>query len=170
MDKEVTGRWAPLPPPPVITEVVPTSQKHGIIWSYTTSDPGPSWVEPTFDDSSWKKGPGGFGRGAGDAARHTTWKTDDIWIRRDFTLNNTDTADLKFLVWHDEDVEIYINGVLAGTASEYNTAYAPLEMNEAGRKALKPGKNQMSVHCHQTVGGQYIDVGIVKIADAVQAP
>ena len=65
-----------------------------------------------------------------------------------------------FLVFHDEDVEIYVNGVLAASAKGYVGDYVQLPMSQAGRSALKPGKNVIAVHCHQTVGGQYIDVGI----------
>jgi hypothetical protein len=72
---------------------------------------------------------------------------------------------LKFISWHDEDIEIYINGVLAGTASGYNTGYMPLDITPKGLAALKPGKNVIAAHCHQTVGGQYIDVGIADIIE-----
>jgi len=71
---------------------------------------------------------------------------------------------LDKLVWrlhHDEDVNIYLNGVLAYSASGYTTAYLPVTVSETAKAALvQNDSNVIAVHCHQTGGGQYIDVGM----------
>jgi hypothetical protein len=168
MDHETTGQWAPLPKAPVVTEVVPSSQRKGLIWDYTTTKPADSWFAPTFDDSQWSKAPGGFGQRSPGVKAHTVWKTDDIWMRREFDLPDVNIAELKVLCYHDEDVEVYINGVLAMTAESYNTAYQPFDISEQARASMHPGKNLLAVHCHQTVGGQYIDVGLVSVKPGEQ--
>ncbi len=66
---------------------------------------------------------------------------------------------MKLWLHHDEDLEVYINGVLAFTAPGYATEYDEYDLNPEGRRALKTGLNTFAVHCHQTVGGQYVDVG-----------
>jgi hypothetical protein len=76
---------------------------------------------------------------------------------------NAPVIDLRLLVHHDEDVEIYINGVLAAKADGFTTAYDFLPLAPAARAALKPRDNILAVHCRQTGGGQYIDVGMVEI-------
>ncbi len=153
------GRFPPLPPNPN-PDILATSADDPAIWSYTTTKPTNDWMQSGFSVSSWKTGPGAFGQGVGNP--HTSWTTDDIWLRREVTLNANLPSKLSFLVFHDEDVEIYINGVLAASAKGYVGDYVELPMNAAGRAALKSGKNVLAVHCHQTIGGQYIDVGMVK--------
>ncbi len=164
--KVIPGRAAAVdagkfPPPPVIEEVVPTSQRKGIPWRFTLDKPADDWVKPGFDDSAWTQGPGGFGtRGTPGAVVRTEWKTDDIWLRRQFDWPGGKIATPELMVHHDEDVEVYVNGVLAGKAGGYICDYEEMEMTPEGAAALKPGKNVLAVHCHQTFGGQYIDVGI----------
>ena len=153
-----------LPPLPVIKEVVPTSQLKGITWHFTLEKPAVEWVRPGFDDSAWKAGPGGFGtQGTPGAVVRTEWKTDDIWLRREFDWPNGKIAQPELMVHHDEDVEVYINGVLAGKAGGFISDYEEMAMRPEGAAALKPGKNVLAVHCHQTTGGQYIDVGIISV-------
>ena len=62
---------------------------------------------------------------------------------------------------HDEDAEVYLNGVLAAQADSFAMNYFETNINQDAAATLKPGVNRMAVHCHQTGGGQYIDVGIV---------
>ena len=64
---------------------------------------------------------------------------------------------------HDDEVEVYINGVLANHSTAWTSQYEFLPMTADGRNALKPGKNTIAVHCHQDAGGQYIDLGFVKV-------
>ena len=72
--------------------------------------------KPAFSDSAWKAGLGGFGaKDTPNAVARTEWKTPDIWLRREFDWPAGKTAHPVLSVYHDEDVEIYINGVLAGS-------------------------------------------------------
>jgi beta-galactosidase/beta-glucuronidase len=153
------GKFLPLPPnpnPPVMADAQDEPQS----WQYTTSQPADDWMQPDFNVGDWKNGQSGFGHEVGSV--HTGWTTSDIWLRRAVDLPADLPAKLAFDVFHDEDAEIYVNGVLAATTKGYNTSYEQIPLNEAGRAALKSGKNIIAVHCHQTTGGQYIDVGIVK--------
>jgi hypothetical protein len=166
-DHAKVGPWAPLPVPPLLTQVVPTSQKEGAVWRYTFTKPPQNWAAADFDASTWKEGPGGFGtKGTPGVAVNTTWKTGDIWMRREITMPAGEQPNLQFSVYHDEDVEIYVNGVLAASESDFVTDYQPMEMTRTARALLKPGaKVVLAVHCHQTRGGQGVDVGLVNVTE-----
>lgn len=165
--KNVNLNWAPLPPPLQITEVVPTSARGGVLWSYTTSQPAGNWQAANYDTAAWKTGEGGLGaEGPPGVKIGTGWNTPDIWARREFTLTEAQLADrdrLQLLLYHDESAEVYINGVPAVSVTGYTSSYEPFPISEAALAALKPGKNVFAVHVHQTEGGQFIDMGLATV-------
>ena len=151
--------------PPVIAKTVllPNAIQGDYAWRYTTNTPPKDWQQPEFDDSAWEAGPGGFGTpGTPGAIVKTEWKTDDIWLRRQFNLAKAPTQPLNLIIHHDEDVEVYLNGVLAARLPAYSTEYINVSIFSEAQLALHAGQNLIAVHCHQTVGGQYIDVGILE--------
>src|SRR5215469_1609743 len=113
-DSTKAANWAPIPRPPVITEVVPAADQAPAMWRYTTSHPKGDWTQPDFVDSAWSLGNSGFGTvGTPGAIIGTTWDTSDIWLRREVEIPADKLNNLELWVHHDDDVQIYINGVLA---------------------------------------------------------
>jgi hypothetical protein len=166
-DKTKAANWASMPAPPKITVVVPAADKQPVIWGYTTTAPAGDWMNQPFNDSSWQRGQSGFGTvGTPGAIIGTTWKTDDIWLRREADLPAGNYSNVSAWLHHDEDAEVYINGVLAIKVSGFMSSYDVFPLTPEGRAALKPGKNLIAMHCHQTTGGQYIDTGFVNIQQA----
>ncbi|MCX6905481.1 MAG: DUF1793 domain-containing protein, partial [Verrucomicrobia bacterium] len=102
-DKLNPKNWAPLPEPPKVTEVVPTSQKTPFQWRYTTQKPAEGWTKLEFDATGWQEGPAGFGtRGTPGAVVGTRWNTADVWLRREITMPAGRHPNLQFYVYHDE--------------------------------------------------------------------
>ena len=95
----------------------------------------------------------------------TEWKSSDIWLRRTFELGDKKFGQPHLNIHHDEDAEVYINGVLAAKLSGYTTSYVQAAINEKASRALKVGTNCLAMHCHQTGGGQYIDVGLADVIE-----
>jgi xylan 1,4-beta-xylosidase len=166
-DRLRPAHWAPLPEPPVVHALVPLRE----MWRYTVDAPAANWNKPDFDAASWPQGRAGFGTDPPDFVRHTEWKTADIWLRREMTVPAGAHGTLMFQCYHDEDVEIYVNGIPAAAESGFTTRYVALDISQEARAALQPGaKILVAVHCHQTEGGQGIDVGLSEIVAAKKAP
>jgi len=142
--------------------LAPNALQGRVTWKYTTEKPNADWTKPSFDDSKWSAGIGGFGtEGTPGAIINTLWNTNDIWLRREFVLNKESFSHAQIQLHHDEDAEVYINGVLAAKAPGYLTTYEEVDLEPDALTALQWGTNLMAVHCHQTHGGQYIDAGLV---------
>jgi hypothetical protein len=163
-DQTKAANWAPMPKPPVVTEVVKTAATEPSLWFYTTSKPADDWSKATFDPKGWKEGKSGFGTpGTPGTTIGTRWSEPDIWLIRDIELNNVEIEKLHWLIHHDEDAEIYVNGELAAQLSGYTVQYETRPLSKDAVKALRPGKNRIAIHCHQTGGGQYIDLGLATV-------
>lgn len=165
-DKTQATNWAAMPEQPKVLVLVPAADKEPALWKYTTAKPRGDWMAHQFDDSSWKRGRSGFGTlNTPGAVVGTIWRTDDIWLRREVDLPAGDYRNVSAWLHHDEDVEVYINGALALKISGFIVNYDLFPLTPEGRAALKTGKNLIAIHCHQTVGGQYVDFGLVDAPD-----
>jgi beta-galactosidase/beta-glucuronidase len=153
-------------PPPKEVPLLPTSREAAQKWRYTTEKPAEAWQQATFDDASWKEAEGGFGEPTTPGSKvRTNWKTPDIWLRRTFELTDAASEGLALLIHHDEDAEVYLNGTLVASVKGFTTDYALVPLDEKSASALKNGKNTLAVHCHQTGGGQYIDLGLSRLVE-----
>jgi hypothetical protein len=132
------------------------------VWSYTTADPGPDWAKPEFDASSWKSGPAGFGTAGTPALQErTVWDTPTIWLRTAVDVPALKASDSLILhLFHDEDVEVFVNGRRLLRARGYITSYRDVLLDDAQRSLFRPGRNVIAVSCKQTGGGQGVDVGL----------
>jgi len=76
-------------------------------------------------------------------------------------------SNLQIQAYHDEDMQVYINGILAASVTGYATSYQFFDIAPAALAQLTPGATlEFAVHCHQTVGGQNVDVGLVNIGSS----
>ncbi len=150
--------------PPKTFVLVPTSEKVGQKWSYSLVKPTEGWAATSFDASSWSSGLGPFASAGTPGIRvGTAWSSSDIWLRRTVTLDRPVKAnELALSLYHDEDVEVYFDGVLMTKQSGYASSYSliPVKLSQQ----LAAGPHVIAVHCHQTKGGQGVDVGLIRLS------
>jgi hypothetical protein len=159
--KQWEALWAKVPE---LRTAVPTANEAQHKWRYTSEEPAEDWHKVDFDDKKWQQGVGGFGaQGTPGAFVRTPWKTEDIWLRAEFTMPEKAWDDLFIRVQHYDDAEFYINGVLALEASGGVGKYVEAPISAEARKAIKPGKNVLAVHCKKSLDRQYIDVGLIAV-------
>ncbi|MES2732523.1 MAG: carbohydrate-binding protein, partial [Bacteroidota bacterium] len=153
------GRILPLRGNARMSAVVPTADIQSTQWRYSVNAPAGNWASPGFNDGGWSLGASGFGGGG-----QTPWNTADIWLRKSFDISTLSEATINSLVVglkYDDDAEVYINGTEVCRTRGYVTAYRMQKISAAIKQSLvRNGSNVLAVHCHQVIGGQFIDAGI----------
>lgn len=138
------------------------------LWKYIPVDDAPEgWnTDINMDDSDWLEGIAGFGAGDPPNTKiRTDWNTPIIFLRKKIFIDEMTAEELnalKLSIYHDEDFEVYINGVLAASGEKWISNYSTFDISAEAKAAIKPGEeNLFAIKCLQTGGGQYIDMGIV---------
>lgn len=144
---------------PLIT-ILPTAATERWDAVYTENEPAGDWKSTGYDDASWQKGKAAFG--TEDMPNLSTpWESKDIWVRRTFELPKDFSNEPVILEYsHDDDFELYINGIkVIETGYAWNNNVL-LEVTEEAKKTLKPGKNVIAAYGQNRVGGAYVDFGL----------
>lgn len=144
--------------------LVPSAAEGKPVWSYTETRPADDWMSTNFNHSAWKKGESLFG-GKNIQTARTSWTTEDIWLRREIQITGEiDEPILKIV--HDDDYEVYVNGeLLFSETGASGLEYKYVKLSSEKGKLFKQGKNIIAVHCRNTGGNQFIDVGFGKIGE-----
>ena len=153
-------------PAPVVKRVILNDARSGeSVWKFTTDEPAANWMDSTYDDSSWDSGKAGFGKMTEYVEPATEWNTPEIWLRKTFEFDGNLEGFLAATIFHDEDCEVYINGVKALSVTGFVTRYNDYDLAPEAAKALKAGKNVVAIHVKQTRGGQFIDFGLLEMVE-----
>lgn len=128
--------------------------------NFTFDKPEDNWTSPDYSADKWNVGKGAFGTNDQPAVR-TEWNTKDIWVRREFTLDDININNSIYLKYsHDDIFELFLNGEkIVSTGYEWKNNVL-IELKEDVKKKLRKGKNVIAAHCHNTTGGAYVDFGI----------
>ena len=153
---------------PTVIPVVPVSVPAPQTWKTTTTAPPKNWTQKGFDDANWQSAAGAFGgKMDGGPQISSPWDGSDIWLRRSFKVDKLSAAELNQLVlrqYHDDGVEVYINGVLAYENAGATHEYDNVAMSAAARAAIVVGgDNILAVHCHDGGGDKHVDVGVYRL-------
>lgn len=135
-------------------------------WRYLAgSHPKKNWINPDFDDSTWKLGKAGFGYGDADdtTVLPMRGKYTAVYIRKNFELKNaTDVNNLWLGISYDDAFILYINGkevIRDGVRDGRGKNAKGISQHEAERtfsmfdlspyaRFLKVGKNTIAIEGH----------------------
>jgi hypothetical protein len=139
--------------------ILPVASDEPYTCLYTETKPADGWMNKGFDASSWKTTEAPFSNSP--RRGKTVWKSHDIWMRREFNLDNTNLDKLFLNLRHDDNVEAYLNGELVYNCECMNKKTELFPIADAIKNKLIKGKNLLAIHCANTAGGAYLDAGLV---------
>ena len=148
----------------LLESIVPMATEEPWTGLYTRTTPSDGWEKPDFDAKGWKEGKAAWGSD-GLPAVNTRWSAtnSDLFVRRTVDIKAADLQEDLYLVYsHDDVFEIFINGTKVATTGETWREGVKLHLDGELKGLLKPGKNVIAAHCHNTTGGAYTDFGVFK--------
>ncbi len=148
----------------VFQAIAPMADEGGWKARYSRDKQQDGWQKPDFNDSAWREGMAAFGSPDLSFIR-TEWREEnsDLYVRRTIDVTASDLEeDLLIIYSHDDVFELFVNGTKVTDTGETWREGIRLPMDSKMKKLLKPGKNVIAAHCHNTTGGAYTDFGLYK--------
>lgn len=141
--------------PQIYRTILPASDEKPYKCKYTETEPAAGWMNLQYNDNTWKIGEAPFTDDKTQAK--TLWATRELWMRRAFTVDNPNTDKLLLKLYHDDNVEVYLNGekVFANIGWTNDFELIPL------KSRLRKGNNILAIHCSNTAGGAWLDAGLL---------
>jgi hypothetical protein len=146
-------------PSKIFETVLPAGDELEYATKYTEEKPAEGWMNADFDNRLWKSGNAPIGDNP--AVHKTVWRSRNIWVRREFTLDKVEFDNLYLKLNHDDNAEVYLNGEKIYSFVGWLTKYETFKMDEVAKKKLKKGKNVFAIHVENTGGGAWVDIGLV---------
>jgi len=149
--------------PVSVKTILPVALSTSYEVQLTREKPADGWEKPGFQPTGWQRGQAPFGNGQSNPVPPKTQWDREIWYRRTFTLGKVNPENLMLYISHDDDVEVFLNGVKAyDCAPCFIGDYREFAIAPEAKAALKEGQNVMAVHCKSPRGGAYIDAGLIE--------
>lgn len=144
--------------------IAPISYEQNWEGAYTFDEPAQGWEQPSFNDRRWKRGEASFGSN-GQPHLRTTWRTENIWVRRTIEVNPDMLKGGKLFVKysHDDTFELYFNGhkVVSTPLESKFDMWAEVPAEVAATAA--DGKIVLAAHCYNPKGRSLLDMGLYRL-------
>jgi hypothetical protein len=136
--------------------VLGTSDETPYSVKYTETLPQGDWTSAAYAAGDWKTAP--MPLGDNPSTVKTLWKTDNIWVRRAFTVADVASINELFLkIDHDDNIELYLNGKKIYSKIGWTST---LQYYAISKDDLKTGDNIIAIHLANTAGGRFLDFGL----------
>jgi hypothetical protein len=170
--------------------VLPDSRNEAVEWRYEVKEPPDAWTGADFDDSSWQRGNGLFGlikskrrtprpdedEDESDYRRlepRTVWNSEKIWMRREFVVDGPGFEGFRVWARFRGSFQLWINGIQAANSGDEVSGPVEMKISAEAEKAIRPGRNIVSVLAQRTVegdGDQYVDVSLTALRPPAYEP
>jgi hypothetical protein len=148
--------------------ILPTSEEAPQAWRYTMTEPGGDWARPEFDDADWLTGNAPFAdHSTKQYQSNTNWNDGKIWLRRKFTLDDTNVAHLVMRIHNNDRATVFINGVQVRQEGGHSPDYRWSPLGVAGKQALRQGENVIAVVCEKAQHKAFVDVGLLELKPVI---
>ena len=136
--------------------ILPTAEEANFNVQYTESKPEGDWKLLNYNSKDWKTGEAPLGDN-GDIK--TSWKSDNLWVRRVFDIADVSKINALFLkLNHDDNIEVFLNGKHVYHKRGWTNKFEYISLD---KQHLNAGKNVIAIYLRNTAGGRYLDFGLV---------